>query len=420
LDDFPSDPSEWVDTDRDGTGNNTDLDDDNDGMSDLWELAHGLDPLIDDAEDDLDGDGWTNLTEFQMDTDPMTVPGNTAPDAPVVDTPVQIGRVGLTPVLVSGEYFDSNNDAHRQSNWQISTRDFSRIEPDENIEEYLVLDITTQSHLTAYTVDEMVLDTNTRYWWRVKFIDEHNGVSAWSDGAEFTTIEAENSDDANLNGIPDNQEVSDVFFENGGPDIMVFNSTQGAVVIGVEAVTAGVYLVSAKSIAYDAQKHPIDPSIDMGMGLIGFKLDVPLGSAATVNIYFSEPAPEDANIYKHHVDDGWYVYNDAVFAEDRKSVMLTLVDGGSGDEDGVANGIIVDPSGVGYSVSTALDGAYVSTGTTSFDSGRDGLGCFISTTGTVDMDELNGLEFSHVLLIAMFLLAAGIMLAIVSLNEKNG
>ena len=42
---FPLDSTEWLDTDSDGTGNNADLDDDNDGVSDLDELAAGSNPI---------------------------------------------------------------------------------------------------------------------------------------------------------------------------------------------------------------------------------------------------------------------------------------------------------------------------------------------------------------------------------------
>ena len=44
-DSFPLDRFETVDTDLDGIGNNTDLDDDNDGFTDEEELADGTDPL---------------------------------------------------------------------------------------------------------------------------------------------------------------------------------------------------------------------------------------------------------------------------------------------------------------------------------------------------------------------------------------
>lgn len=78
LDAFPSDPTEQVDTDSDGTGNNADTDDDNDQIPDVFELANGLDSLVDDASEDPDGDGLTNLEEYEGDTDPQV---SNAPDA---------------------------------------------------------------------------------------------------------------------------------------------------------------------------------------------------------------------------------------------------------------------------------------------------------------------------------------------------
>ena len=39
-------------------------------MPDGWEIAHGLNPLVNDASLDPDGDGLTNLQEFQHSTDP--------------------------------------------------------------------------------------------------------------------------------------------------------------------------------------------------------------------------------------------------------------------------------------------------------------------------------------------------------------
>ena len=52
LDDFPLDPAEWLDTDGDGIGNEADTDDDGDGMSDGDEATCGTDPLDPDSIDD--------------------------------------------------------------------------------------------------------------------------------------------------------------------------------------------------------------------------------------------------------------------------------------------------------------------------------------------------------------------------------
>ncbi len=59
-----------VDTDGDGIPDVIDSDDDNDTMPDDWELANGLNPLLDDALDDLDGDTLTNLQEYQLGSNP--------------------------------------------------------------------------------------------------------------------------------------------------------------------------------------------------------------------------------------------------------------------------------------------------------------------------------------------------------------
>lgn len=61
---FPFDGLETADNDLDGIGDNADLDDDNDGIPDSFELLYGFNPLVDDAEDDLDDNGISNLQEY--------------------------------------------------------------------------------------------------------------------------------------------------------------------------------------------------------------------------------------------------------------------------------------------------------------------------------------------------------------------
>lgn len=70
TDQLPTNPKEWLDTDKDGIGNNSDSDDDNDGMPDSWEQLYGLNSLVDDSLLDKDKDGVSNIREYKCDTDP--------------------------------------------------------------------------------------------------------------------------------------------------------------------------------------------------------------------------------------------------------------------------------------------------------------------------------------------------------------
>ena len=77
LDLWPFDSAESSDNDTDGIGDNADPDDDNDTMSDTFENQYGLnrfDPS--DADQDLDNDGFTNLEEFNNGTDPTASPAS--------------------------------------------------------------------------------------------------------------------------------------------------------------------------------------------------------------------------------------------------------------------------------------------------------------------------------------------------------
>jgi hypothetical protein len=47
------------------------FDGDGDGMTDEWEMENGLDPNVDDADDDADGDGMPNIYEYENDLDPQ-------------------------------------------------------------------------------------------------------------------------------------------------------------------------------------------------------------------------------------------------------------------------------------------------------------------------------------------------------------
>jgi hypothetical protein len=64
---FPFDTTESADNDTDGTGNNADTDDDNDGFEDTYEIANNLDPL--EVNLDIDNDGISNELDTDNDND---------------------------------------------------------------------------------------------------------------------------------------------------------------------------------------------------------------------------------------------------------------------------------------------------------------------------------------------------------------
>ncbi|MBI2438703.1 MAG: hypothetical protein HYV36_07830 [Lentisphaerae bacterium] len=71
-------------------------DSDLDGMSDKWELKYGLNPNVDDASQDVDGDGFTNLEEFQASTHPRE-----ADDHPPYAQKLRVIKTGRAPMPLS-------------------------------------------------------------------------------------------------------------------------------------------------------------------------------------------------------------------------------------------------------------------------------------------------------------------------------
>ena len=349
---FPDDPGEWLDTDSDGIGNNADPDDDNDLMPDQWEMRYGLNPLVNDALSDLDGDGVSNLNEYISGTNPAQTPGNHEPDPPILSLPANGAiETALRPELKTSAFSDEDTgDTHLKTQWQISTHDtFSS----------LVFDLTSNVYLTSLIVPESLLSINTTYYWRVRFFDNQDEASEWSETYSFKTLVA-SADDANENNIPDNQEVDNtVDLDQEGTadiyqnDIKSIQTVAGDVKIGVKMSANVVSIESIKFIdPYDIADAGNRPD-DMPFDAISFRLRVAnAGDTARVMVYFSGEAPEGTKWYKYDVINGWQDYSDhATLSADRRSVMLSLKDGGFGDGDGTENSIIIDPSGLGIASS---------------------------------------------------------------------
>jgi hypothetical protein len=91
------------------------------------------------------------------------------------------------------------------------------------------------------------------------------------------------------------------------------------------------------------------------------------GGTVQVKVYYEQDISGATGYYLYDTVKGWQDYTQyTTFNADGRSVTVELKDGGHGDSDGVANGIIVDPGGVAGAATGGLD------------SGAGG-GCFIAT-----------------------------------------
>lgn len=139
-------------------------DSDNDGMPDSWELQYGLNPTLNDAQDDLDNDGFSNLDEFLQETDPSLA--NTSFD--------------LTPSIM-GAGIDGNDIG----NWKLDGQFDQTIGIGTNltIQKYRSLDFTKESEWRAiaeYKLPTGLLNSNLTIT-SAKLTTTL--VGKWSDGA---------------------------------------------------------------------------------------------------------------------------------------------------------------------------------------------------------------------------------------------
>jgi len=352
-----------TDTDSDGIPDCIETDSDNDGMPDEWEITYGLNPLVNDANEDLDGDGRSNIKEYRAGTDPLTSNKNVPPRSPKLRSPADSTvNIESEVVLESDAFVDDDNDAHQSTEWQISTQsDCSE----------LVFGKKDERNLTRLTVPHLVLDANTRYFWRARFFDDLGDASGWSEVAAFTTGDrAENDDpildpeldkstDLDKDGVPDNDQI-DMILVN----IRLKNKDRQ---IGIKCPAAEGVIERIETLDQFLIEDEFGRPESLPYDLVNFKVKVSQpGQLARITIYFPEPAPKNAIWYKYDTVDGWQDYSDhTIFSQDRRSIEVELTDGGFGDADGVENGIILDPSGLGI----GSDGG----------GGGSGGGCFINS-----------------------------------------
>jgi hypothetical protein len=299
---FPNDPTEWLDSNKNGIGDNADA-----------AAAAGQAKQV--------------------------------PDAPLLVSPVN-DVVSSMAILKTGAFRTAvSGSTHAKTRWQV----FS----DENVDA-CVLDVQSTTALTSLTVPKLVLEEGTDYYWRAQFTDSMGTISGWSADGYFTTETTRA--DLNANGIPDVQEVAstvdlnrDWVRDNRQPRYIKSVKMEGTnVQIGVCikgcSTCIGVESVESEDVS-QLDSYAYGKPANMPFALINFKIAVAKpGDTAVVKLYFSKAASSSSKWYQYDaIADRWYDFSAyAKLAGDRRSVTLTLTDGGPGDADGVANGVIVN------------------------------------------------------------------------------
>jgi hypothetical protein len=194
-------------------------------------------------------------------------------------------------------------------------------------------------------------------------------------------------------GLQATDQVAVEIFDNGitgfPSDVLTARSSEGEA-IGISEDNGGNI----------TKFQPVDPTTlpavagqpeNMIIGLVDLQINTAtIGDTSQVTIHLTSPAPPDYKWYKFNpLTRTWTDYsntfvngvNGAVFNATRDQVTLTLVDGGPGDDGGLLDGKILDPSGLGTSssVSPPPSGAGA-TGSNTFGS-SGGSGCFIDVSG---------------------------------------
>lgn len=122
----------------------------------------------------------------------------------------------------------------------------------------------------------------------------------------------------------------------------------------ISGATCNTTAISLTAIPEEMLSEDGKPSVSFVHGFFNFTVSgVTPGGEVTVGITLPSAIPIGAQYWKYHASEntttvGWVNATAYLGDDDGDNVLtLTITDGGVGDDDGIANGIIVDPGGPG-------------------------------------------------------------------------
>ncbi len=322
--------------------NNGQGDTDGDGLTDQEEFLAGTDPL----RWDTDGDGQSDGAEVEFGSNPRDGVDNFDNSAPVTPLLEDVDDAALASLELApaNVYEDPDGTPIGYSEWEIAFDD-----------QFLAMAMhRTVPGDTAIMVPTGVMNPDTTYYARTRQFDATGIPSAWSETAVLTTGSSYPNDsdgdfinddyqvpmgaDTNANGVADELE-----------DICNLYDAQGGNIVGLttNSGTMQCYGSIPNSMTNAGGANSDD---ELPVGMFTFRIEgLIVDLAAPTEVFVSVWLPED-----YDPASGWQKYDEATgelvdysdyvtFNGNRATVRL--VDGGLGDQDGVVNGVIVDPSG---------------------------------------------------------------------------
>ncbi len=208
---------------------------------------------------------------------------------------------------------------------------------------------------------------------------DQDGISNSTEGTVDTdgdgTPDYQDTDSDN-DGVPDSVEALMDRNNDGTPDRLQSNVATMKDPVNKKDITLWVTNGSLSGVsALSPDELPQRPSgVQFPYGLFDYRVTgITPGAQVKVYVVLPENLPPNATWYFYNPDTGeWIDYSSNVesLTDGDNVVLIKIVDGGSADRTGAADGIINDPSGPGISASNSPSDS---------GGGAGGGGCFIAT-----------------------------------------
>ena len=230
-------------------------------------------------------------------------------------------------------------------------------DPDDGIASYLWNQTGGSAVTLSYTADA-----------RAAYVTPPVGAEGMTLIFELTVTDHGGLQDADEARIT----VNDNGITNFPEDVITFKTATGRE-LGIKSNVGnitGLTPVSSDTIA-DTANRP--ENLIYGLTDLEIKMNR-LGDVAAVTFYLPAPAPQKYKLYAYSPAYGWSDLSDKTeIGEDRNQIVLTLTDGGTGDDDGIANRVIKGHFGIA-AVSESSD----PTPAPASNRAGDTNGCFVS------------------------------------------